>query len=127
MPITTLPDKWQALQTFWSSFGLNAYDENTVPENAEMPYITYEAKTANLDKPLFLSAQLFYYSTSWKEISEKADEIAQRINYGHCILPVQGGYLYITQGSPFSQRMTESNNSVRRIVINIACEFLTGT
>ena len=35
-------DNEQAYRAFWASFGLNAYDENTVPEDAELPYITYE-------------------------------------------------------------------------------------
>ena len=30
-------DKFQAQQSFWSSFGLTAYDENTVPDDAEYP------------------------------------------------------------------------------------------
>lgn len=119
-------DKWQALQTFWSSFGIPAYDENTVPESAEMPYITYEARTANFEKLLFLTASLYYYSTSWEAISKKAAEIASYIGYGSKILPVEGGYLYITQGSPFAQRMSDgANKEVRRIIINIAVEFFT--
>ena len=120
-----MPDKWQALQQFWESFGLPAYDENTVPDEAEMPYITYEASTANFDKPLFLSAQIWYHSPSWKEISQKAQEIARYIGYGYKILRIDGGYLYIQQGSPFAQRMQENDDMVRRMVINISAEFFT--
>lgn len=120
-----MPDKWEALQQFWETFGIPVYDENTVPNEAEMPYITYEAKTANFDKPLFLSAQIFYYSPSWREISQKADEIAKYIGYGYRIRKIDGGYLYIQQGSPFAQRMSESSDMVRRIVINISAEFFT--
>lgn len=120
-----MPDKWQALQQFWENFGLPVYDENTVPDEAEMPYITYEARTANFDKPLFLTAQIFYYSPSWAEISRKADEIARFIGYGYRIIKINGGYLYIAQGSPFAQRMSEQDDMVRRMVINISCEFFT--
>lgn len=31
----------QVVHSFWSSFGLTAYDENSVPDNAQLPYITY--------------------------------------------------------------------------------------
>ena len=121
-----MPDKWQALQRFWGSFGLPAYDENTVPDNAEMPYITYEAGTANFDKPLFLTGQIFYYSHSWEEADKKADEIARFIGCGYRTFKIDGGYLYITQGSPFAQHMRDdSSGDVRRIVINISCEFFT--
>ena len=119
-------DKWQALQAFWSSFGLPAFDENTVPDDAEMPYITYEAKTSNLDHPVYLSGQIFYFSSSWASICKKADEIEDYIWYGFKIIPCDGGYLYITKGSPFSQKMDEpSNDSVRRVIINISVEYLT--
>ena len=119
-------DKWQAIQAFWSQFGIPAYDENTVPDDAVMPYITYEARTANLGQALFMTGQIFYYTKSWQEISQKADEIAAYIGYGNKILPLKDGYMYISQGSPFAQRMAEdSNGDVRRIVINIAVEFFT--
>lgn len=122
----TLPDKWQALQQFWSGFSLPAYDENTVPDEAEMPYITYEGKVGNFDKVLSLSAQIFYYDTSWKSICNKADEIAKAIGYGYKMIRVDSGYLYITQGSPFAQKLDEPNNeNVRRIIINISAEFFT--
>lgn len=118
-------DKWQALQSFWQSFGLPAYDENTVPQHAELPYITYEAKTANFENVLSLTASIYYRSTSWSEISQKAAEIASAIGYGSKIIPISGGYLRIAQGAPFAQRMSGENDSIRRMIINISCEFLT--
>ena len=120
-----LPDKWQALQSFWESFGIPAYDENTVPDEAEMPYITYEASTANIEHSLNLTASLWYYSGSWEEISKKAAEIGAYIGYGHRIIPLNKGYLNITQGSPFAQRFSDSNDKIRRIIINIDCEYYT--
>lgn len=119
-------DKWQAIQAFWSSFGMPAYDENTVPDDAQMPYIAYEAKTANLGQSLYMTAQIFYHTHSWAEISQKADEIGRYIGYGNKIIKLDNGYMYITQGSPFAQRMSEdSNGDIRRIIINIAVEFFT--
>lgn len=34
-------NKAQAIQAFWESFGVPAYEESTVPDDAVMPYITY--------------------------------------------------------------------------------------
>ena len=31
-----------ALYAFWASFGVPAWSQDTVPENAELPYITFE-------------------------------------------------------------------------------------
>lgn len=122
-------DKAQALHNFWSSFGLTAFDEVSAYDKAmELPsnYITYEVQTANFGEPAALTASLWYRTTSWAEISQKADEIAAYIGYGGRVIPVNGGYLWIKLGSPFAQRMTvDQDDSVRRIYINISVDFLT--
>lgn len=119
-------DKWQALQTFWSSFGLKAYDENTVSASAVMPYITYEAATGAIEDNVLLAASLWYRSTSWADISKKADEIAREIGLGGAVVPYDGGALWIKKGAPFSQRMSEPNDDgVRRMYLNIQAEFIS--
>lgn len=118
-------DKEQAIQSFWEGFGLTAYDENTVPEGAKMPYITYNVSTGNMGTVLLLQASLWYYSTSWEAISKKTEEIARTIGSGYAIKKVDGGYLWLTQGTPFSQRMADENYMIRRVYINLNAEFLT--
>lgn len=121
-------DKAQALQGFWSGFGLSAYDENSVPDDASMPYITYNVATDSIERVLPLSGSLWYKSTSWAEISQKADEIAEVIaaSGGYYIAKIDGGYLWIVKGTPFAQRMREeSDSNIRRIYINITAEYLT--
>ena len=122
-------DKAQALHHFWSSFGLPAYDVTTVPDDAKPPYITYNVATDSLDRVLPLSGTLWYRSTSWSEISAKAEEIADAIaRQGFVIYPVDGGYLWIVKGTPFAQRLREENDDqLRRIYINITAEYLTAT
>lgn len=122
-------DKAQALHEFWSSFGIKAFDElSAYDKNMSLPdrYITYEVQTANFESPVGLTASLWYHSTSWAEISQKADQIAAYIGYGGKLLPVDGGYIWIKLGSPFARRMSvEDDDSIRRIYINIAVEYLT--
>ena len=43
-------DKYQAINEFWNRFGVMAYDENTVPDDAELPYITYGVNIAALHR-----------------------------------------------------------------------------
>lgn len=118
-------DKAQAIHSFWSGFGLVAYDENTVPDDAVMPYITYSSSTDSLDGPLTLYGSLWYKSFSWEEISKMTEEIAEFI-YKMKPIPIKGGYLWITKGSPFAQRMSDpSDDLIRRMYININAEFLT--
>ena len=117
-------DKAQALHKFWSGFGWKAYDEQTVPDKAELPYITYEVSTGKLDDEIGLSASLWFRSASWEEITKKSDEIANAIGFGK-IIDIDEGRMWLRQGMPFTQRMAGSGADVRRILLNITVEFMT--
>lgn len=118
-----MADKWNALQNFWSSFGLPAYDENIVPDNASMPYITYEASIGSFNEKITLLASVWYYSTSWAEISQKVNEIENYIGGGVGV-KYNSGRMWVTKGFVFAQRMSEpGSNLTRRIVLNIEVEF----
>ena len=117
-------DKAQAIFNFWSGFGLTAYDEHTVPDDAVMPYITYSMSAGALDDRLPLSASLWYRTSSWEAISKKADEIAEALGYSGIIQRIDDGFVYIIRGAPFAQRMSDPEDSlIRRIYINIVVEF----
>lgn len=122
-------DKEQALHQFWSSFGLTAYDENTVPDDALATnggkYLTYSVATAALDEPTPLYANLWYKSSSWAEITVKANEMSEAIGRGGAIVPFDGGYIWICRGTPFSQRMPDEDDTIRRIYINVMAEYLS--
>lgn len=120
-------NKSQALQAFWENFKIPAYDELTVPDNAAFPYITYNVKTDSIGNICLMSASIWYRSTSWKEVSDKAEEIAEYIvKMTPPSIEIDNGRLYISKGTPFAQRMSEpSDDMVRRIYININAEFLT--
>jgi len=116
--------KEQALDTFWNSFGIPAYDVNTVPDDAEFPRIAYEVATSRFQDRLTLGANLYYRSNSWREISLKKDEIANFIG-DRLNIAIDGGYLSIEQGDGFAQRMSDDDDAVRRYYITIIVEFLT--
>lgn len=118
-------DKAQALNSFWNSFSIPAYDSQTVPANATLPYITYETVTDSFDNRVTLTNSLWYRSTSWKEITEKANEIAESIGYGGEIIRIDNGYVWLMRGTPFAQRMSDPDDSIRRIVLNVQADFLT--
>jgi len=118
-----MADKWTALNTFWNSFGLVAYDENTVPDNAELPYITYSATVSDFDETVYLTASIWYESSSWTEVSQKADAIGDHIG-GGVGAPYDTGRLWITKAVPFAQRMAdETNTQIRRIVLQVTGEY----
>ena len=122
-------NKVQAYQSFWSSFGLTAYDENTVPDDAmtanDGKYITYEMSDSDFGNPVALTASIWYRGYSWAEITEKELSIANEISRGGKLIPCDGGAIWIQKGSPWAQRMPDSSSdSIRRIVLNVEVEFL---
>ena len=120
-------DKEQAIHTFWSGFGIPAYDEQTVPDNAKMPYITYRVVTDSIGNVCNLTGSIWYRSTSWREVSDKAAEVAQAVGqYGFTKLKLDDGYVWFTKGAPFAQRMSDpASDMIRRIYLNVQAEFLT--
>lgn len=121
-------DSLQAIHSFWNSHGLKAYDENTVPDGAMTAnngkYLTYSVVKGYFGENTALSASLWYKSTSWAKITQKAAEIGQAIGYGGTLIPFDGGAIWIKRGTPFSQRMSDEDDTIRRIYINIEAEFL---
>lgn len=116
-------DKWQAVHALWSSSGLTAYDENTVPEDAALPYITYSASVADFDEIVSLTASIWYRSNSWEDVSKKAEEISDYIG-GGCGVGYDNGRLWVTKASPFAQRLAEpSDTQIRRIILQVTGEF----
>ena len=117
--------KEQAYHAFWSGFTWKAYDENTVPENASLPRITYSYGFAEFEYPVALTVSLWDRSTSWASVTNKANEIFEAIGLGGKVVPFDGGALWIKRGSPFAQRMADENDTIRRIYLNIEVEFFT--
>lgn len=118
-------DKQQAFYNFFNSFALSAYDENSVPDDAQMPYITYQVIIADLDDVVFPTASIWYRSDSWAQADAKVNEISQ---YIETMLPIplkDGGFMHITKGTPFAQRMAETDTTVKRYLLNLGIEFLT--
>lgn len=122
-------DKAQAIHKFWSSFGLSAYDESSVPTGSAappFPYITYNVATDCIGYDVGLNGSLWYRSSSWAAISQKAEEIEKALSNQPYVIKIEGGYVWLKRGSPFAQRMSDPNDDmIRRIYINVTAEFLT--
>ena len=118
--------KAAAIYQFWSSFGLTAYEENTVPEDAAFPYVTYQLVTDSFDREAVATASLWYRGESWTAINAKTEEIAQHIGLGGKIIKCDGGRIWIKRGQPFAQNMgDESDDLIKRKYLNLTFEFLT--
>ena len=118
--------KAAAIYQFWSGFGLTTYEENTVPEDATFPYVTYQLVTDSFDREVAATAALWYRGESWAAINAKTEEISANIGLGGKIIKCDGGRIWIKRGQPFAQNMgDESDDLIKRKYINVVYEFMT--
>ena len=126
--------KASAINEFWNSFGLKAFEENTlldVDENGqeikpEFPYITYQLVTDSFDREVAATANIWYRTTGWKAINAKTEEISAHIGLGGKIIKCDGGRIWIKRGQPFAQNMgDEKDDSIKRKYLNLTFEFFT--
>lgn len=121
--------KAAALNNFWNSFGLRAYEENAVPTNGnapDFPYITYSLVTDSFGGEVALSASIWYRSTSWVSCNAKAEEISKDIGMGGKIIPTDGGIIWLKRGQPFAQSMGDPDDAmIKRKYLNLSAEFIT--
>ena len=117
-------NKEQALSNFWNSFGWSAYDESTVPDNTSLPYITFSVGVDDFKYPVSLTASLWDRSTSWATITSKLNQIAESIGQGGKVISYDGGAFWIRKGTPFAQRVSDEDRTIRRIYINVEVEYI---
>lgn len=121
-------DKYQALQEFWESFGIDAYDESTVPTGStkpELPYITYDVSVGDFNDAINLHASIWYYGSSWGPITAKLAEVEKELSRGGKIIHFDNGVIWLTKGRPFAQRVSDPDDMIRRIYLNLSAEYIT--
>ena len=125
--------KAAALYQFFSSFGLTAYEENSVYAMAMQgqapayPYLTYESVSdffGENDDPISFS--LWYRTGSWKEINAKSEQISAAIGRVGTVLKCDGGYILAQRTQPWGTHMgDDSDDMVKRILHNLTLRFYT--
>lgn len=122
-------NRYAALHSFYASFGLKAYEENTVPsgENApDYPYLTYNVVTDSFGKDVPLSLSLWYRETSLKNINAKVEEISAKIGTTGVFIKSDDGGIWLRRGTPFAQNMSDPEDSmIIRKYINLVAEYIT--
>ena len=118
--------KAAAIYEFWSNFGLTAYEENSVPSDAQMPYITYQFVSDSFGNDVAMTASAWYRSTSWVEANRKADEISRYIEIMSEPIKIDEGRMWVKKGTPFCQSMgDDSDELIKRKYFNLVVEFFT--
>ena len=106
-----------ALKTFFSGFGLPAYAVNSVPDEVQLPYITFSLAEPEWNQKATMYAQVWDRTRSNTGIIRKADQITAAIGEGLRI-PLEGGYLVIWPETPKVQIMVDGD--FRSAYINLS-------
>ena len=118
--------KGAALQSFFDSI-MTSYAASAVPDNATLPYLTYELITSAWDGgEVGLTVNLWFYTTSEAVPNAKAQELSDAIGYGGVTLPCDGGFIWLKRGSPWCQNLQDdTDKNIKRRYINVTAEYLT--
>lgn len=131
-------NKQQAYNSFWNSFGVLAFEENSVPTDevfeqmiesgaiqSKFPYITYQVIVDDLGNSVYPTASIWDKNTSWERADLLANSISRFIQ-GMKTIKLDEGRMFITKGTPFAQHMGEDGDTaIRRVVLNLGIEFFT--
>ena len=119
-------DKWQAQATFWSSFGVPAYEENSVPDlnRVSFPYITYQSVSGPFGADQLVTASVWTEDYSWARANAISDAIEERLKHGGETVRYEGGGLWITAEDNFSQSMGDPDDDrIKRKLISVVLHF----
>lgn len=119
--------KGEALQAFFSGFGMKAYAASAVPDKAVFPRLTYDLILDNWEGgEVSLTVNLWFRTDSEAEPNAKARALSDAIGSGGKLLPCDGGYIWLKRGSPWCQSLRDDTDpSIKRRYINVTSEYLT--
>ena len=119
--------KGEALQAFFSRFGMAAYAASAVPDDVVFPYLTYDLIVDTWEGgEVGLTVNLWFYTESEAVPNAKVQEISEAIGSGGITLPCDGGYIWIKRGSPWCQSLRDTTDpTIKRRYLNVSVEYLT--
>ncbi len=118
--------KEAALQAFFSGFALPAYASASVPDDAVLPYLTYDCIVGGWEEQAGLTVNLWYYTAGEEAPNAKARELSDAIGNGGVQLPCDSGTIWLKRGSPWCQAVADdTGGNLKRRYINVTAEYLT--
>ena len=118
--------KGAALQSFFNGI-MTSYAASSVPDNATLPYLTYELITSAWGGgEVGLTVNMWFRTTSEKEPNAAVDKLSNAIGLGGVQIPCDDGVIWLKRGSPWAQSMIdETDKTIKRRYINVTAEYLT--
>lgn len=119
--------KAAAIHEFFSSFGIPAYLNTSVPDYREvdMPFLTYQYIASGFSGgSVFPTIQIWYKTSSEAIPNAKADEIYRRIGEG-ILLECDDGFIKLEHGNPWCVSSANDDTTVKLRQINITMTYYT--
>ena len=92
----------KTLKQFISGFGLPAYASYTVPDDVQLPFLTYPLKEPEWGQKTNFYIQGWYRVTSYSDMLETCDAIVSAIGEG-IKLDAENGYVVLYPETPLVQ------------------------
>lgn len=113
------------LKMFFSGFGLPAYTLQSVPDEVELPYITYLLVEPEWDQQANSYCQVWYPKNRLADLLAKADQIVGAIGLMKKIDHPEG-YLIIRPQTPVTQIMSDEYSQSAYINLTINAYHMPG-
>lgn len=114
-----------ALFQFLSGFGIPAYASTSVPDDAQMPYLTYDlVVSGGWDSgEVNVPVRIWDRTTSEARMNSMVRDVAAMVPLGGTTVPCDGGMLWVKRGSPWAQAVEDEDN-IKCRYINVDIEYL---
>lgn len=121
--------KYSVIQSFFESFGLEAFSEQSVPtsgaEKPDFPYLTYAFSAGSDQDIIQITASLWYRGESLVGINRKTEEISEAVGTAK-LLPCDGGAMIVRKGTPFAQPLGDpEDDMIKRKLLLFDISFMT--
>ena len=113
------------LKTFFGGFGLPAYTLESVPENVDLPYITYPLVEPEWNEQASFYCQIWYRKNRLADLLAKADQVVAAIGTMKQFKQ-PGGYLVIYPSTPLIQILTDEDSQSAYIMLSINAYHMPG-
>ena len=115
-------DTATVLKSFYESFGLPAFTTDNVPDDQELPYLTYRFADTDWEQPISHYCQIYMRTRRNVELLNKAKEIKDAIGTGKFI-PCGDGYIALHYEN--AEIVTDVDNpDIRSVYINMQMDVL---
>lgn len=117
-------NKHRALNSWLSEFA-PAYAAGSVPDDAELPYMTYQAAWAGFGERVSVPVTLWCGTSSEAKANEMAGLLGIALGMGGDIVKCDEGAIWIMRGTPFIQSSVSIGPNMKARYINLEIEMLT--